>query len=72
MCFLTIIIVITCVFLFQSRSPPHPFITVLISRPDYATHLIQQVNLILLNSINSRYFISTTFIILNLKISKYS
>ncbi|CAH3022453.1 unnamed protein product, partial [Porites evermanni] len=38
---------------FSLRSPPHPFITVLISRPDYATHLIQQVNLILLNSINS-------------------
>ena len=38
------------------RSPPHPFITVLTSSPEQATVLIQQVNLLLVNSINiNRY-----------------
>ena len=46
-------------FVYESslpRSPPHPFITVLTSSPEQATVLIQQVNLLLVNSINiNRY-----------------
>lgn len=37
-------------FFFFTRSPPHPFITVLTSSPEQATILIQQVNLLLVNS----------------------
>jgi len=38
------------------RSPPHPFITVLTISPEQATVLIQQVNLLLLNSINIKRY----------------
>lgn len=34
--------------IFNFRSPPHPFITMLTNRPDYAGNLIQQANSILL------------------------
>jgi len=36
---------------FSLRSPPHPFITVLTGRPDFAANLIQLVNLMLINSV---------------------
>lgn len=34
--------------IFNFRSPPHPFITVLTNCPDYAGNLIQHVSLMLL------------------------
>lgn len=38
------------------RSPPHPFITVLTSSPEQATVVIQQVNLLLVNSIKVKRY----------------